>query len=159
MIHSNIKTKLLLYLDGSLAGGQMSEVAEHLTHCPHCSKELAMLSTIWKNETASEKLSPPHFLWTRLESRLTNSERSYAMGNIFTARILQGLRFSIAIIGLLIAFLIGNYLGNIPKTETQQDSASTSNGYIARSYHLDSFEPYPDGSIGQLFPLTSNQNK
>ncbi|MBI5020117.1 MAG: zf-HC2 domain-containing protein [Ignavibacteriales bacterium] len=154
MKHSSIQNKLLLYLDGSLNDVDMSEVERHLPQCPHCNNQLAVLSTIWEKKAAIDKFTTPPFLWTRVQSRMSNPAQKSASGIL-----LYALKTTTAIILLLISFFIGNYLGKLPSTETEMTSNLSTTEYIARSYHFDSFEPISEESIGQAIILTSSQNK
>ncbi|MBA4312538.1 MAG: hypothetical protein C0417_07900 [Chlorobiaceae bacterium] len=154
MTHSNIKNKLLLYIDGSLNQTDASEVERHLPQCPRCKKHIAMLSEIWKNKPAIDKFTAPPFLWTRIEAKMSNPVQNLSSGGLS-----YSLRITTAVFILLIAFFIGNYLGKLPGSETKSPANFSSAEYITRSYHFDTFQPISEESIGQAIILTSYQNK
>ena len=155
MSHRSIRKNLLLYIDGGLGEKDTIEVKEHLPQCPHCSQQITVLSKIWKNGTAVEHLRPSPFIWTKLEARIAQPETS----GIVIQKYILALRYSAAIVMLIISLLLGNYLGNLPQSSVQQPSEATSNEYFARTYHLDSFELSSDESIGQIIVLTSSERK
>jgi hypothetical protein len=159
MKHSSIQNKLLLYLDGSLNDADMSEVEKHLPQCPHCKNQLAVLSSIWKQETAVEKLTPTPFLWTKIENRINNNVEQNYLEHFGFNKLPYILRFSAATLIILLSFFIGNYLGSIPQSISKQNSEFNSKQYIVQNYHLDSFQLLPDESIGQAIILTSDQKK
>jgi|WetSurMetagenome_2_1015567.scaffolds.fasta_scaffold175413_2 hypothetical protein len=159
MKHSSIQNKLLLYLDGSLNCGDMSEVEKHLPQCPHCKKQLAVLSSIWKKETTAEKLIPTPFLWTKIENHINNKAEQNYLEHFGFNKLPHILRFSAAALIILLSFYIGNYLGSIPQSILKQNSEFISKQYIVQNYHLDSFQLLPDESIGQAIILTSDKKK
>ncbi|MBI5476729.1 MAG: zf-HC2 domain-containing protein [Ignavibacteriales bacterium] len=159
MKHRSIQNKLLLYLDGSLKENDKRKVEKHLPQCPHCKNQLAMLSVLWKKETAVGKYIPSPFLWTKIENRInSNAEQNYLEHFGFN-KLPYILRFSATVLIIVISFFIGNYLGSIPQSISKQNSEFNSKQYIVQNYHLDSFQLFPDESIGQAIILTSDQKK
>ncbi len=157
MIHKTIQKKLILYLDGNLPERETAIVKEHLSKCQSCQKEIKVLSSIWNNENALERITPSDYLWTKLEARL--NEINDADHHSLIDKLILVARLSIMAALVVVAIFVGSYIGNVSNDVIKYDLKSTPGEYFWNTYNLDSFEPIPTESIGKAFTLASNDEE
>lgn len=144
---------MIAYLDGSLDGELRSHVEEHLSSCPGCRDNLATLARFWTSESAARERQSASYLWPGIESSIVVPEkRRFKHGSYV-------LKFAAAALILIVSLLLGNYIGNIPRSPAVSGLPIEESRYLVRNYHLDSFKSVPDESIGMTFLLTSEKKR
>lgn len=154
MRHKTIQKKLILYLDGNLSESESKLVENHLTICKSCNNDVEVLSVVWNNKKKIEKISPSPYLWQKLDLRLSGSEKSSSP--LLIQRLIYTFKFAALIVMVLIAIYIGRQLGTISTSNTSFITNNEEQEYFIKTYRLDTFGPYPQESIGNIFTLAFN---
>ncbi len=153
MTHTTIQKRLILFLDGSLSEQETVAVKEHLSGCTACRHELQALSTVWSNENTAKKVTPPDFMWTKIEARLQSSTNKSTF-EVFE-KIIPTARFALITAVVLCAVIVGRYIGDVPTPVKSNDSGQ----YVWNAYNLDTFEPIPAESMGKVFTTVISVNR
>jgi len=158
MSHKSIQKKLLLYLDGELPENERAMLDAHLGNCSLCSKDLEVLSKVWKLEGAVAKAQPSPYLWTRLETRIKVHERKQRLFAHMRERLIPLMRPVIVVVLFLLAIILGNYLGDLPPSNGAVAADTVAKEEVVKTFYLDAFEPFPPESIGKVLTIAPNGN-
>ncbi|HAL55557.1 MAG TPA: hypothetical protein DCP63_03500 [Bacteroidetes bacterium] len=116
---NHIKDQFLAWSEETLDPRRRSEVESHLTSCRRCSVYFETCSHIidpkWREELPRLEADP--FLPTRIAALVDERSTSGLRGPI-----VAGVRFSLAVMMLMIAIGFGIYLGQGPAPARQQQS-------------------------------------
>lgn len=148
MSQTHVLEKLLLYLDGDLPPGEMQQIREHLSGCAECSRQLTLLAPVWQSEQRKERLTPSPFLWTRIQARIEEDEKTPAFGWDVLAALKQLFTRPVTAFGLIAAIAAGIYLGTPGSMQTTQNSQAVVASAVVDEFGLDQFDLVPPGTVG-----------
>lgn len=158
MHHRRIQDRLILYIDGELSDAEMASIRGHLQQCPACRRSLERLSAVWLKDEAAGRLAPPPYLWTRVAARVHAMEQHGSPADAAARWIMPLIRPAVMVATLIIGIVLGAYLGNIPATQTTEETSTSqmaaqdTNGFL-NPVDLESFADLPPGSGGRAYML------
>ena len=151
-VHKKIQKKLLLYLDHELSEKERAPVNNHLQNCPVCSRMLEIYDRIWKEEPHGEGVSPPPYLWTKLQNRLAGIEKSsllFFRVKLFVRRYGPS---ALLVVLLLLSVAAGAFIGSPSGPDFFKAVVSIrQTDDQAEVFELDRFDIIPPGSLEEIF--------
>jgi anti-sigma factor RsiW len=149
--HAEIRKDLLSFLAGDLPEKRQDSVRLHLDQCPECSRYLKILAKAWNAGSVERPAVPPTLSWDNLVRRIQQHERrswiDRALG--FRFRPLSARRLAAIPVALLLAILIGIYIGTPATTGKISPPAATQamSGGRTEAFGLELFDVLPPGSL------------
>ncbi|MBU0567406.1 zf-HC2 domain-containing protein [bacterium] len=134
-----VQRRLSAFLDRELKEREEKEIKTHLPGCSSCSKELKEMSSAWNLLLELKPVESPAYLIQRTIAEITTARGKVS----WWQEIL--LRPAPVLATIALGILIGGLLGQ---------SFYSNNNYLgeefASSIYLDSFEEFPEGSVGEI---------
>ncbi len=155
MSHKQIQRKLILFLDSELTDHEMTRIRQHLKQCSSCSTLCGAISKVYQTGNAVKRPEPSSYLWALLAKRIEESETDEHLFTDYFEKLVQLARPAVIVLTLVVAILLGVYLGNIPtpaatnNVTTQSLSQDLERFY--NSIYLDSFRDLPPESVGGVY--------
>jgi len=138
-----VEKKLSAYSDGELSQDQRTRLESHIQQCNTCRQSLEMLSGIWNlvGELPEAKFLPNFYV--RLKARMAlDAEKREARW--FDRVLIPASAVAIVVFGILVGSIAGkNGEGKAEPLTTEEE--------MVRSFHLDSFDDFPEASFGNAY--------
>ena len=149
-----VQRRLSAFLDGELSEKKISQIAGHLSGCPHCRQEAQSLSAAWEQVGKMQEVDPsPHF-WIKLNARIAQVEqRRFSLEKVrgFLDRLLVPAT-------VVAASLVGLWIGGA-LYDVQRPNEPEVWEQVTTSLYLDMLDDFPAHSIGSDYvQLLSNQD-
>ncbi|MFZ0456477.1 MAG: zf-HC2 domain-containing protein [Ignavibacteriaceae bacterium] len=148
MKHKDIKSKLILYLDGELPEKEMEEIKLHLDDCAECTSKRDLIVSHWKKENIKQELPSP-FLWTKIEARIKEYEQTskfiWDFKEAFRFVVMHPVTTAIAVIAIAAGIYLGTPAVNRQSTGHQMQTSSLN---ISEDFELNVFRIVPDNELG-----------
>jgi predicted anti-sigma-YlaC factor YlaD len=140
---SEIQRKLSPYIDNEMTDPQKKEIKNHLAICENCQRDYQDLLESWELLDALPKPEPAPFLYTRIQTRLSEKSKGKQYGRL--ERFFVPLSATAAvIIGIVIGSIVGAN-GEVSNT------VSTSGNGVVSPIDLSAFDDMPESSLGQIY--------
>lgn len=149
MKHKEVKSKLILYLDGELTPYEMKEIDLHLSSCPECAGQRDLLKSAWKSESPAQKAVPSPFLWTRVQARIAEYEQSSGLTPYFKQAARYVSAHPVSVAASIAAIVLGIFLGT-PSVHEQRHTGDMQNAslYVTSEFDLNIFDLVPRNALG-----------
>jgi anti-sigma factor RsiW len=146
-----IRKRLSAYLDGELKQGEWERVANHITSCPDCARELKTLQETCSLLKVDEGIEPSQDFLLQLFEKIGSGGKGY--------QSLQRARWSFTsvpafirlTIVLLLGMVVGVGFGSLTSSERQGGIALTRSMNAAQRIALDNFQSVHPQSLTQAY--------
>jgi anti-sigma factor RsiW len=146
-----IRKRLSAYLDGELKQGEWERVANHITSCPDCARELKTLQETCSLLKVDEGIEPSQDFLLQLFEKIGSGGKGY--------QSLQRTRWSFTsvpafirlTIVLLLGMVVGVGFGSLTSSERQGGVALTRSMNAAQGIALDNFQSVHPQSLTQAY--------
>lgn len=149
MRHKQVRSKLILYLDGELTGKEMNEISTHLLSCTECARQRDRIQSLWKSESALQRETPSPFIWTKLQAFIEEYEQRPGLIRYLkeAARYISVHPISVA--ASIAAIVLGIFLGT-PSLHEQNltPRVQSASLYVTSEFDLNIFNLVPRNALG-----------